>query len=414
MNMMLAGAMAAAGRAGRQAADDQTCHRHRCCCARRWSHVSAYMQVLLMFMIGGRVVRSDRADICQLIAITRSRPSPGYLTRRIAMLLAATSGLGPYGPSRWRGAACLRSCAATLRENLPGLGVGSGYGLTETNGLVSAISNSELDSRPLAVGPVLPTVECRILGKDGEACSAGESGQISLRGAMLMKGYCNAPRHATPDDRSYWWLVQHRRHRLISPMMAICMCWISQTASWRTGGNASPAATSRMRAGGPGHHGYRGGLHSNGANDGLMIVVAAPDSEDFSHVKDLLSRPVSRGPDPASAVRGEKAAAPHLLRQDRLCQPAGGRHLAAMPDVPEPDRPDCGRGAPGERRTRAGGWRGKAARRAISRPPARPRPARYAGHTEARFDVSCLMKFFPVGHCREAGDAGQARPASPD
>jgi len=32
------------------------------------SHVSAYMQVLLMFMIGGRVVRSDRADICQLIA----------------------------------------------------------------------------------------------------------------------------------------------------------------------------------------------------------------------------------------------------------------------------------------------------------------------------------------------------------
>ncbi|HWM60715.1 MAG TPA: long-chain fatty acid--CoA ligase, partial [Rhizomicrobium sp.] len=201
MNMMLAGAMAARGAPG--ARQPMTRPVTPSVLLRTpLSHVSAYMQVLLMFMIGGRVVRSDRADICQLIADHQITSVTGISDAEIAMLLAATSGLGPLRSIAVAGRSLPAKLRRTLRENLPGLGVGSGYGLTETNGLVSAISNSELDSRPLAVGPVLPTVECRILGKDGEACSAGESGQISLRGAMLMKGYCNAPRHATPDDRS--------------------------------------------------------------------------------------------------------------------------------------------------------------------------------------------------------------------
>jgi acyl-CoA synthetase (AMP-forming)/AMP-acid ligase II len=34
-------------------------------------------------------------------------------------------------------------------------------------------------------------VECRIIREDGGECAAGESGEIRLRGAMLMRGYCN-------------------------------------------------------------------------------------------------------------------------------------------------------------------------------------------------------------------------------
>jgi len=164
------------------------------------------------------------------------------------MLLAATSGLGPLRSIAVAGRSLPAKLRRTLRENLPGLGVGSGYGLTETNGLVSAISNSELDSRPLAVGPVLPTVECRILGKDGEACSAGESGQISLRGAMLMKGYCNAPRHATPDDRSTggWFNTGDIGYLSNDGYLHVLD---KSDRFLRTGGDASPAATSRMRRG---------------------------------------------------------------------------------------------------------------------------------------------------------------------
>jgi len=66
-------------------------------------------------------------------------------------------------------------------------------------------------------------------------------------------------------------------------------------------------------------------------------------------------------------------------------------------------------------RTRAGGVAWKAARRAISRPPAPAKAGTAMPVTqEARFDVSCLMKFFLSVTAVKLADAGQARPASPD
>jgi acyl-CoA synthetase (AMP-forming)/AMP-acid ligase II len=164
-------------------------------------HVSAYMQILLMLMMGGRVIRSSRPDVCDLIHRHQITSITGVSDEEIAMLLAMPSS-GALGP--------LRSIAAVgrvlparlrraVREALPDLGLGSGYGLTETSGLVCAIGNQELDARPRAVGPLLPTVECRILRADGRSAAAEESGEIWLRGAMLMRGYCNAPSHVMPD-----------------------------------------------------------------------------------------------------------------------------------------------------------------------------------------------------------------------
>ncbi len=61
-----------------------------------------------------------------------------------------------------------------------------GYGLTETSPVVSL--NPEERRKKNSVGLPLKGVEVRIL-KEGKAVSAGEEGEIVIRGPMVMKGY---------------------------------------------------------------------------------------------------------------------------------------------------------------------------------------------------------------------------------
>jgi len=163
------------------------------------SHVSGYMQVLLMLMVSGRVVRSSDTDICRLIAEHQLTSITGISDGEIGMLLASRDSIQPLRSIAAAGRSLPRRARLALRKTLPHLGLGSGYGLTETNGLVCAVGNHELDMRPHAVGRVLPTAQCRILDRNGMDCAANESGEIWLRGAMLMQGYCNRPGHAMPD-----------------------------------------------------------------------------------------------------------------------------------------------------------------------------------------------------------------------
>jgi len=165
------------------------------------NHVSGYMQVLLMFMLGGKIVRSGRHDIAGLIEEQQVTSVTGISDREISALLekSAVPGLGCLRSVATVGRRIPASLRLALRNNWPSLGLGTGYGLTETCGLVCAIGNQELDARPFAVGQPLPTVECRITGVDGTDCRAEDAGEIWLRGAMVMRGYCNVPGHRMPD-----------------------------------------------------------------------------------------------------------------------------------------------------------------------------------------------------------------------
>jgi long-chain acyl-CoA synthetase len=191
MNMMLAGAAAARTACLSQAKRGRPAPT--ALLRTPLHHVSGYMQMLLMLMTGGRILRSRQGAICPQIARHQVTSVIGISDEEIAMLLdAGADALHPLRSIAVAGRnlpACLRRA---VREKLPDLGLGAGYGLTETNGLVSAIGSAELDTRPHAVGPLPPTVECRITAKDGRDCETGESGVIRLRGAMLMRGYCHS------------------------------------------------------------------------------------------------------------------------------------------------------------------------------------------------------------------------------
>ncbi|MEM7017029.1 MAG: AMP-binding protein [Pseudomonadota bacterium] len=83
---------------------------------------------------------------------------------------------------------------------------GTGYGMTETNGLGTSISGAVFLERPSSCGaPIPPLVEIQIADDDGNPLAAGETGQICFRGAMNMRGYWKKP-EATAETIKNGWL----------------------------------------------------------------------------------------------------------------------------------------------------------------------------------------------------------------
>src|SRR3954466_15658247 len=69
------------------------------------------------------------------------------------------------------------------------LAYGIGYGLTESTGLATSTSYLELREHPETVGRPAPTVQVRVVDADGTPLPDGETGEICIRGPLIMLGY---------------------------------------------------------------------------------------------------------------------------------------------------------------------------------------------------------------------------------
>ncbi len=78
-----------------------------------------------------------------------------------------------------------------------------GYGLTETSPVVSF--NRPWANHPGTAGQLLPGVEARTIDEDGSPLPPGNTGEIAVRGSIVMKGYYNKPREtAAVLDKDGW------------------------------------------------------------------------------------------------------------------------------------------------------------------------------------------------------------------
>ena len=78
------------------------------------------------------------------------------------------------------------------------------YGLTETSSVATVISGPDSVAKPTSVGPPVPVVEVRIAGPDGGALDAGETGEILIRGPIVMPGYWGKPEATAETIRDGW------------------------------------------------------------------------------------------------------------------------------------------------------------------------------------------------------------------
>ena len=87
---------------------------------------------------------------------------------------------------------------ATARPN-------TGYGMTETSGIITSISGDFFVDKPASCGRAMPTFETRVVGDDGEPLAPNQPGELWVRGASVIKGYINRP-EATAESITDGWL----------------------------------------------------------------------------------------------------------------------------------------------------------------------------------------------------------------
>jgi long-chain acyl-CoA synthetase len=91
-----------------------------------------------------------------------------------------------------------------IDKSLSGGVPSTGYGLTETHGIVTANSGSLYVAKPLSCGRVVPTLEAKLVDEFDNEVPAGETGELCVRGGVVIKGYLNRPEATADAIRDGW------------------------------------------------------------------------------------------------------------------------------------------------------------------------------------------------------------------
>ncbi len=82
---------------------------------------------------------------------------------------------------------------------------GTGYGMTETCGIITSIGGDFFVDKPDSAGPAMPTFEAKTVDADGNDLPQGQAGELWVRGAPVIKGYLNRE-EATKESITDGWL----------------------------------------------------------------------------------------------------------------------------------------------------------------------------------------------------------------
>ena len=93
--------------------------------------------------------------------------------------------------------------AGALKHGQPS----TGYGMTETHGIITANSSRWFVAKPESCGPAVPTLETKLVDEEGRDLPAGPNtvGVLCVRGSVTIKGYLNRA-EATADTIKDGWL----------------------------------------------------------------------------------------------------------------------------------------------------------------------------------------------------------------
>jgi acyl-CoA synthetase (AMP-forming)/AMP-acid ligase II len=178
------------------------------------SHAVGLSVVLLGSLLSGATLYlAPRFDpVAALAALERDRLTIVLgVPAMFALLVDYAKTKGLRGPLKFPALRIISSSGAPLQlpvklavEELLGMTLHNGYGVTECS---PTIAQARVDEprMDLSVGRVLPGVEVKIVGTDGNHVGEGEVGELSVRGPNIAKGYYRAPEETAAAINSEGW-----------------------------------------------------------------------------------------------------------------------------------------------------------------------------------------------------------------
>ncbi len=104
------------------------------------------------------------------------------------------------------GAAVQVDLVGKIEKSLEKGSPATGYGLTETHGIVTANSAGLYLAKPESCGPVVPTLDAKLVDEAGDDLPPGPDsiGRLCVRGSIVIKGYLNRPEATAEAIRDGW------------------------------------------------------------------------------------------------------------------------------------------------------------------------------------------------------------------
>lgn len=174
-------------------------------------HVSGlHAQFLLALRTGRRLVLMYKWEVERALDLIRDERCTQFNGAPVMMqqLLASPRFGGADTTSLFGlglgGGASSSTLLAGMIERKPDAIGGSGYGLTESNGIGAAIGGDQFVYKPASCGWPLPIVDLRIGDHPDRALPPGQPGVIWLRSPTLMAGYWNLPEESAQALRDGW------------------------------------------------------------------------------------------------------------------------------------------------------------------------------------------------------------------
>ncbi len=94
----------------------------------------------------------------------------------------------------------------SIDEKVASARPGTGYGMTETCGIITANGADFFVDKPASAGPVMPTFEAKCIDEEGKTVAQGEIGELCVKGAQVIRGYLNRPEATAEAIDAEGWL----------------------------------------------------------------------------------------------------------------------------------------------------------------------------------------------------------------
>jgi long-chain acyl-CoA synthetase len=91
-----------------------------------------------------------------------------------------------------------------IKVAIPAVGASNGWGITETSAGIATNSRLDYADKPDSVGPPSPVCDVKVVNEAGDELSAGELGELWVRGPNVVKGYWQRP-EATAEAFTDGW-----------------------------------------------------------------------------------------------------------------------------------------------------------------------------------------------------------------